>query len=128
MRNLERNKIEITYYLYTGETERVDENGYYTGEKTPTYADAQTIRASVSASRGTSDVDQFGINVPYSNTVIVDDMDCPIAEDSRLEINGEPYAVVLVAKSFNHITYAVQRLTKPTALPEANISDHENQD
>lgn len=113
MRNLERNKTEVKYSLYTGETEHLDSNGYYTGEKVPTYAEPVTIRASVSASRGTADLDQFGIDIPYTNTVIVDDMDCPIAEDSRLEIGGEPFAVLLVAKSLNHITYAVQRLTKP---------------
>lgn len=113
MRNLERNKTDVKYQLYTGETEELDGDGLYTGEKVPTYGTPVTIRASVSAARGTADLDQFGINVPYTNTVIVDDMSCPIAEDSRLEINGNPYAVLLVAKSLNHITYAVQRLTKP---------------
>lgn len=113
MRNLARNKTDVKYSLYTGETEQVDGNGYYTGEKVPTYADAVTIRASVSASRGVAELDQFGVGVPYTNTVIVDDLTCPIDEDSRLEIDGEPYAVLLVAKSLNHITYAVQRLTKP---------------
>lgn len=113
MRSLERNKTDVKYQLYTGETEKLDGDGLYTGEKVPTYGTPVTIRASVSAARGTADLDQFGINVPYTNTVIVDDMSCPIAEDSRLEINGEPYAVLLVAKSLNHITYAVQRLTKP---------------
>lgn len=113
MRNLERNKTDVKYQLYTGETEKLDSDGLYTGEKVPTYGTPVTIRASVSAARGTADLDQFGINVPYTNTVIVDDMSCPIAEDSRLEINGNPYAVLLVAKSLNHITYAVQRLTEP---------------
>lgn len=113
MKGLEINKTEVKYKLYTGEVEQVDGNGYYTGEKVPTYADEVTIKASVSAARGTSDIDQFGINVPYTNTVIVDDTSCPIAEDSRLEIGGKPYAVLLVAKSLNHITYAVQLLTTP---------------
>ena len=113
MKGLAINKKDVKYQLYTGEVEQVDGNGLYTGEKVPTYADAVTIKASVSAARGTADLDQFGINVPYTNTVIVDDTSCPIAEDSRLEIDGKPYAVLLVAKSLNHITYAVQQLTKP---------------
>ena len=116
MRCLARNKTNVIYQLYLGETEKIDSDGLYTGEKVPNYSDPVTIRASVSAARGTADLDQFGINVPYTNTVIVDDVACPIAEDSRLEIGGEPYAVLLVAKSLNHITYAVQRLTKPQGL------------
>lgn len=120
MRNLERNKSDVTYRLYKGITEKQDDDGYYTGEKVPTYEDSVTIRASVSAARGSSDVDMFGINVPYTNTVIVDDMSCPISESTRLEIDGKPYAVLLVAKSLNHITYAVKLLTSPVS-PEAPV-------
>ena len=119
MRNIERNKTLVTYRLYTGLTEATDGDGYYTGEKPQTFGDPVTIRASVSASRGTSDVEMFGIDVPYTNTVIVDDMDCPINEYSQLEIGGEPYAVLRVAKSLNHITYAVKLLNKNTALRRA---------
>ena len=116
MINLARNKTDVTYRLYLGVTEQVDDDGYYTGENVSSFSDPVTIRASVSASRGTTDLDQFGLNVPYTNTVIVDDMDCPIDENSRLEIAGKPYAVLLVAKSLNHITYAVKLLTEPGDL------------
>lgn len=116
MRNLARNKKPITYRLYEGNTETVDEDGYYTGEKPPVYSAPQQIMASVSAARGTSDIEQFGVNVPYTNTVIVDDLNCPIDEHSKLEIDGAPYSVLLVAKSLNHITYAVQKVNAETAL------------
>lgn len=115
MRNLERNKRTIYYTLYMGLVEAVDENGYYTGEKPPQYSDPVAIKGSVSAARGSTDLDLFGINVPYTNTIIVDDMDCPVDENSLFWIDENPYAVVLVAKSLNHITYAVRKLNKEEA-------------
>jgi hypothetical protein len=115
MKGLERNKIPVTYRLYLGEQEQIAD-GLYTGERPSVYADPVTIKASVSAARGTSDVDLFGINANYTNTVIVDDLSCPIDENSRLEINGKPFAVSRVAKSLNHITYAVTELSEPGAL------------
>ena len=115
MRNLERNKRTIAYTLYLGLVEAVDEDGYFTGEKPPQYAEPVAIKASVSAARGSTDLDLFGINVPYTNTIIVDDMDCPVDENSLFWIDDNPYAVVLVAKSLNHIAYAVRKLNKEEA-------------
>lgn len=120
MRGLERNKSVIYYALYGGETEET-KDGLYTGVIVPTYAEPVAIRASVSAARGTSDVDLFGINTSYSKTVIVDDTNCTIDEHSRLWIGRKPtddlgadvahnYEVVMVAKSLNHITYAVKQV------------------
>lgn len=124
MRNLERNKRTIYYTLYMGLVEAVDDNGYYTGEKPPQYSDPVAIKASVSAARGSSDVELFGINANYTNTIIVDDMDCPVDEHSLFWIDENPYAVVLVAKSLNHIAYAVRKLDANEALryPQITIS------
>ena len=122
MQSLARNQTEVTYYLYTGYTETVDADGNFTGEKPPTYADPVTIWATVSAARGTADLDMFGVNLSYTNTVIVDNTDCPIDEHSKLEINGNPYAVVRVAKSLNHIAYAVMRINELTSLKNRPVS------
>lgn len=116
MRNLARNETDVTYYLYAGNTEIVDAEGNYTGEKPPVYADPVTIRASVSAARGTADLDMFGVNLSYTNTVIVDDISCPIDEHSKLVIHEQTYAVVRVAKSLNHIAYAVMRINSNEPL------------
>lgn len=115
MRNLCRNESTIYYALYDGETEAVDADGLYTGVIVPTYESPVAIRASVSAARGTADLDLFGVNVSYTKTVIVDDISCPIDEHTRLWIGvatTEPhnYEVVAVAKSLNHITYAVKQV------------------
>ena len=121
MRSLTRNKSTIYYAMYMGDVENIDRNGLYTGETVPTYGDPVELKASVSAARGMADVDLFGINVSYTKTVIVDDINCPINEHSRLWIGRTPtdenggdvahnYEVVQVAKSLNHITYAVQEV------------------
>lgn len=120
MRNLNRNERTIYYALYRGDTENTDGN-LYTGEIVPSYDSPVAIKANVSAARGTADIDLFGVNISYNKTVIVDDMSCPINEHSRLWINTAPtdangldvphnYEVVMVAKSLNHITYAVQQV------------------
>lgn len=115
MRNLRRNESTIYYALYNGETEAVDADGLYTGVVVPTYAEPVAIRASVSAARGTADLDLFGVNVSYTKAVIVDNISCPIDEHTRLWIGTAPtsphnYEVVAVAKSLNHITYAVKQV------------------
>lgn len=115
MRNLCRNESTVYYALYDGETEAIDADGLYTGVIVPTYESPVAIRASVSAARGTADLDLFGVNVSYTKAVIVDDISCPIDEHTRLWIGvdtTEPhnYEVVAVAKSLNHITYAVKQV------------------
>ena len=116
MLSLARNQQTIYYALYSGTTEAQDTDGLYTGDWEETYADAVAIEATVSAARGTSDIDLFGLNESYTKTVIVDDTDCPIDEASILWIDANPdtdehnYEVVRVAKSLNHITYAVQKV------------------
>lgn len=115
MRSLNRNETTIYYALYDGKTEEVDANNLYTGVVVAAYKTPVALRASVSAARGTSEIDLFGVNTNYTKTVIVDDMSCPIDEHSRLWINTTPanphnYEVVSVARSLNHITYAAKQV------------------
>lgn len=116
MRGLTRNKTTIWFALYEGEDEYKD-GDLFTGETVPVYSTPCPIRASVSAARGTSEIELFGVNTNYSKTVIVDDTACPIDEHSRLWIDRDPltgiahnYEVVMVAKSLNHIAYAVTQV------------------
>lgn len=125
MRNLARNKKTVYYALYSSKTEIVDANGNKTGDKRIEYTEPTAIRVSVSASRGEAYADPFGINLNYSKTVITDDMDCPIKEDSVLwidkeataEVDGKttvtPYNYVVVRKavSLNNISYAVREVS-----------------
>lgn len=116
MRTLKRNKQKVFYALYNGVQELTDASGNYTGEYAPSYGTPVEIRVNVSAAKGTADVEQFGIDTPYSKTIVTDDMACPIAEDTVLWIGKTPtdgehnYVVVCVAKSINSITYAVREV------------------
>ena len=114
MMSLTRNKETIYFALYEGMGEQTVD-GLYTGVPIPQYGSPYSIKASVSAARGTADVDLFGVNTSYSRVVIVDDMTCPIDEHTRLWIGrgtDQPhnYEVVQVARSLNHISYAVTQV------------------
>ena len=136
MRTLNRNKQTIYYALYQGSTDEVDSYGDYTGEKTPYYSEATALEANVSAARGTADSELFGINVNYSRTVCIEELDCPIAEDTILWVNNDPttdpydYVVVAIAKSLNNIVYAIQEVKvsgtvapPPTPTPTPDESE-----
>lgn len=127
MRSLNRNKQRIYYSLYSSKTPILDEYGNQTGEYETTYATPVALDINVSAARGTSDVEQFGINLNYTKSMVTNDLTCPIDETSRLWVNKYPfvlddnnnvvsitphnYAVVSVAKSINSITYAIKEVS-----------------
>lgn len=121
MRSLNRNKQRIYYSLYSSKTPILDEYGNQTGEYETTYATPVALDINVSAARGTSDVEQFGINTAYTKTMVTNDLTCPIDETTRLWIGREPtdngvevphnYVVVMVAKSVNSITYAIKEVS-----------------
>lgn len=124
MRSLARNKQKIYYALYLGKTDPRDEWGNITGEPQLTYSTPAEYHINVSAARGTADVEQFGINLNYTKTMVTNDLTCPITETSRLWIGKEAtvtvdevttvtphnYVVVSVAKSLNSITYAIREV------------------
>lgn len=114
MRALNRNKQKIYYANYVGETPILDENGLETGETEITYTDPKEAWVSISASRGSANVELFGTDINYSNTIVTDE-DFGIDEHSVLWIDAEPtkphnYIVVLVAKSINSFSYAIRKV------------------
>ena len=123
MRALERNKQKIYYANYTGRSEITDENGLYTGEYELTYTNPIEAKVNVSASRGEADIDLFGTDINYTNT-IVSDTDLGIDEHSLLwvgkdvyisssttsTITPHNYVVVSVAKSLNSTVYAIRKV------------------
>lgn len=125
MRSLARNKQKIYYALYDKKTEIKDEYGNSTGEYEVTYKTPVEYHINVSAARGTSDVEQFGINTDYSKTMVTNDLSCPIDEYTALWIDKEAfetvgqvttvtphnYVVRMVARSINSITYAIKEVS-----------------
>lgn len=125
MRSLNRNKQRIYYSLYSSKTPILDEYGNQTGEYETTYATPVALDINVSAARGTSDVEQFGINLNYTKSMVTNDLNCPIDETTRLWVGKDAfetveevttvtphnYVVVSVAKSINSITYAIKEVS-----------------
>ena len=121
MRTAQRNGQKIYYATYDKKTPILDEYGNQTGEYAVTYNPPVAFYLSVSAARGTADIEQFGINLNYSKTMVTHDMTCPIDESSVLWIGKEAvvnnvfqphnYAVVSVARSINSITYAIKEVS-----------------
>lgn len=116
MQCLNQNKRTIYYALLTAIEENTDADGYYNGEYSPVYGVPTTLRINVSAERGSADMERFGIDTPYTKTLVTDDTACPIKEDSVLWIDKTPddgdynYVVVRVARSLNFISYAVREV------------------
>lgn len=120
MRSLVRNKQKIYYALYEGKTDTRDEWGNLTPEPQLNYGTPVAYNINVSAARGTANLEQFGINLNYTKTMVTNDLSCPITETSRLWVGKEAvvddvlqphnYVVVSVARSINSITYAIREV------------------
>ena len=129
MRCMKRNQKSFWYALYTGEAEQVDGEGNYTGDIGPSYAEPVSMKANVSAARGTADTEIFGTDLQYSKTIATDDLNCPITEESILWIdrypvddNNEPvphnYVVAGIAKSLNSLLIAIREVKVTETVPE----------
>lgn len=136
MKCLHRNKRPFYYCLYKGEIEILDEYGNLIGEKIVTYEDDVMEMANISTATGQSNTEQFGNLENYDKVIVIDDLDCPIDENSVLFIDKEPeykdaeynkqtaititgatvkvpvydYIVRRVAKSLNSISVAVSKV------------------
>lgn len=121
MKALRRNRQTIYYGLYQSKTELTDEYGNKTGNYKVNYSTPTAIKINVSAARGESDMEMFGINANYTKTLVTNNMNCPLTEGTVLWIDKAPYdsssnitaynyIVTEVAKSINSITYAVKKV------------------
>ena len=114
MRTLEINRQPMWYALYKGKVEVIDEYGNHTGVYELKYSDPVLYPVNMSQSRGTADVDAFGINANYDRTFVTTDMNCPIKEDSLIWFGADPQTephnsvVYQIANSLNSITYAIR--------------------
>ena len=121
MKTMERNKQSIYYSLYLGREPVLDAQGRKTGEHINSYAAPAQIRVSVSPAMGYAQSELFGTAEQYDKIIISDDIECPISENTVLFIDKDPtfdefgvpkhdFIVRRVAKSLNHIAYAVSKV------------------
>ena len=137
MRTLNRNKSTFYYATFVKREEITDEYDNKTGAYTITYSSPVAMSANISAARGTSDTEVFGISLSYDKTIITDNTACPIDETSILWIDKSPelddegkamapydYIVKRVARSLNSIAYAVQKVDV-SFVPETEPEEQE---
>lgn len=126
MRTLRRNRQTIHYAVYSGVTAVTDSYGLHTGEYEPSYGEPVEAKMYVSPATRKASLEMFGINGSFDKILITDDMACPITETSIVWIDtpvtsASNYVVVRVAKSLNHITYAVTQVDNE--LGEAEVDN-----
>lgn len=121
MRTLNRNKRGFYYYLYKDKKELLDENNHRTGEKVLTYQSPVFCKGNISAGSGEAQAELFGSDISYEKVIVLDDIDCPIDENSLLCVDIEPkqykadetpvhdYIVKAVAKSLNVFAIAISK-------------------
>lgn len=89
MKCLKRNQRSLQYCLYNGKQEIVDEYGNNTGQYIVTYEDPVQLYANVSPATGLSNTEQFGNLENYDKVIVLDNVNCPIDENSVLFIDKE---------------------------------------
>ena len=140
MRSLKKNMQKLHYSLYSEQITifEKDENGNIIydeidGESFPRiieeragYSNPVSFYANISAAKGISDSEVFGVSLDYTKTISTSDMTLPISETSLIWSETEPaynddgtvneasadYSVVAVAKSLNNVAYAIKKLAK----------------
>lgn len=121
MRCLERNKSEFYYALFVDDEPDKDEYGNDSGELRIIYSEPVLAKANISTATGFSEVEQFGKDLKYDKVIVLDDIDCPIDENSVLFVDKLPesddegnllfdYIVKRVAKSLNSVSIAISKV------------------
>ncbi len=140
MVGMARNKQTFWYALYDHSEPIYDKYGNETGEKA-VYGNPIMCRANVSASRGTTAEDLFGINAEYTKTINPLPLNCPIDETSILWVDKAPvieedgstktgydYKVTQVAESLNHKAYAIFKVDVADTPTEAEAAPDDESD
>ena len=116
MKALARNKQTFYYALPTGLTNVVDEDGFYTGEQMPSYAEPVKAEMNISPATGRTVLEWFGVNEQYDHVLVTDDINCPITETTILWIDTSTtsphnYVVSRIAKSLNSVAIGVTKVS-----------------
>lgn len=118
---LRRNLRTVWYQLYMGDEVTRDADGLIEGT-TVSYGDPVAMEVSIAPIEGTTVAQAFGYDEQYDRVFLVDDMSCPINEETVMFIDTEPqyedgalvnsydYVVKKVAPNLNHIKYFCKRV------------------
>ena len=140
MRDCKKNQQELYYATYSDQIIEYyrdsDGNIIYDeidGELIPRikcemagYNNPVSFYANISAGKGTSQEEVFGVSLDYTKTISTTDMSIPLDEKSLVWFETEPtynadgtvndasadYSVVGIAKSLNNVVYALKKRAK----------------
>lgn len=130
MVSMEINKSTIWYSnLVQGESEPVlDRHGLMTGDFVQKYTKPVSLRAALSESiglnnlsaQGVAELDAYGITTNYTHRMIVEDMDCPLDEESIVWHDRDPgdnpydvpyeFRVIRASKTLNYKMYYLRQV------------------
>lgn len=123
MKLMKRNLRPFWYCLVAEEGTITDGDGFVTGEGSVLYTDPVEIKGSINPAEGRIYAEEFGLREDYDKLIIVEDMDCPIKEDSVLFIDSPPeydehgnltnsfdYIVQRVAPALNHFKIIARKV------------------
>ena len=121
MKCLERNKTDFYYALFVDNEPGKDEYGNESGEPRIIYSEPVLAKANISPATGVSQVEQFGKELKYDKVIVLDDITCPIDENSVLFVDKQPekdddgnllfdYIVKKVARSLNSVSIAISKV------------------
>lgn len=87
---LARNKQTVWYALLTGKTERIDSNGFRTGQYELNYAGPVKTAMNIRWDAGPVTLEQQGLAASGKRRMVTDDLNCPITIGTILWIGAEP--------------------------------------
>ena len=108
MKLLRRNTTEFKYYAYTGLDDDIDpETGLHTGIPKPVYDDPVTYRGTISTPSGSAVQAFDGLEVRYTNILVMDDPNADIRETGYIVCKGKQYLITAVRPSMNVLSIAL---------------------
>lgn len=113
MRNIKANLFPVFFKNRIGEEEILDRYGNPTGSFIPVYGELQAALLSISANKGTSEVELFGTAINYDRTMSTADTEIDIDEHSVLWLDGADtegpwnYEVVTRSDWKNSVSFAI---------------------
>lgn len=125
MMNARINQRKLWYATYQGKQPILDDEGFDTGDTEVKFSVPVMFMANISASRGSAEVDMFGVNLDYTKSISTCDLDLPISEtsliwetkpevleDGTANKDSADYTVVQVARGMYNVVYAVKTRQK----------------
>ena len=112
------------YANLTGQTELEDEDGNLTGEYAPEYTEPVCMLGNISADRGDTSMNPFGIGDNYQRILQLPDPDAPLSELSVLWVDKNPYNDIGELQPHDYVVRGVARSLESSrfALRSVDVS------